>query len=278
VPDVGESQSQHETLQGTSNLAGPYVKRVGRICAKYGFLAVSMVLFTASWGAPGSLGASEPPNAQAVPAFPRVGAIELLDNDRGRVWDVFYPPGMPTAMHRHESDFVGVELVDSLLKLTTPDGKIEVVPARRGEMYLLPKGSTHIEEGVIGHPQRNAIIIELKNTEAPAHPMGTGVPNGSPHGLPNGFAAIGAQMVVDAAQVRIWNASWPHGAKAKAFFQSRDLFLVPIGVGILSITSAAEPARLLPVADGQVVFLRAGQVRSIQSMHGTLRAAVVEVK
>src|SRR5579885_2798326 len=91
-----------------------------------------------------------------VPALPRPGATEIFDNARGRVWDVIYPPGMSTGMHRHPSDFVGVELVDTLLKVTTPDGKEHINPIHRGEIYMLPGGTTHIEETVVGHPQRNS--------------------------------------------------------------------------------------------------------------------------
>ncbi|MDE1940435.1 MAG: hypothetical protein KGI68_15540, partial [Alphaproteobacteria bacterium] len=124
-----------------------------------------------------------------VPALPRPGATEIFDTARGRVWDVTYPPGMSTGMHRHPSDFVGVELVDTLLKVTTPDGKVRISPIHRGEIYMLPKGLTHIEENVIGQPQRNSILIELKD--------------GGPHAYdnrgnaPTGFAALGAKQMAD---------------------------------------------------------------------------------
>src|SRR5471032_2751704 len=58
-----------------------------------------------------------------VPALPRPGAALILENSRGRAWDVLYPPGLPTSMHRHPSDFVGVELTTSFLKVTQTDGK-----------------------------------------------------------------------------------------------------------------------------------------------------------
>ncbi|MBN9553224.1 MAG: hypothetical protein J0H61_00890, partial [Alphaproteobacteria bacterium] len=135
-----------------------------------------------------------------VSALPRPGATQILDNNRGRVWDVIYPPGMATGMHRHATDFVGVELVETMLKVTTPDGKERVSPIHRGQIYMLPKGLTHIEENVIGAPQRNSILIELKD--------------GGPHDYPGngqapaGFMAAGAQKVADNPRVILWDATF----------------------------------------------------------------------
>jgi len=205
-----------------------------------------------------------------VPALPRPGATQILDNERGTVWDVIYPPGMSTGMHRHPVDFVGIELVDTMLKVTTPDGQVHVNPVRRGQIYMLPKGLTHIEENVIGHPQRNSILIELK--DAGPHDY-----RNSGH-APAGFTADSAKKTADNARVILWDASWPAGAAGKSFFQSHDMFLVPMDPGVLTITSGDEPAKTLPVAGGQVVFLPGGHTRTIQSSEGTVRAAVVELK
>jgi len=205
-----------------------------------------------------------------VSALPRPGATEILDNDRGRVWDVIYPPGMSTGMHRHPTDFVGVELVDTLLKVTTPDGVERVNPIHRGQIYMLPKGLTHIEENVIGRPQRNTILIELK--DAGPHSYDN-------HGeAPSGFGALGQKQVADNPRVILWDAHWASGEPGKAFFQSHDLFLVPIDAGTLSVTSPDDAAKTLPLAGGQVVFLQGGHVRTIQAAEGNVRAAVVELK
>ncbi len=216
------------------------------------------------------LKAQDQSNLKIVPALPRPGATEILDNDRGRVWDVIYPPGMPTGMHRHASDFVGVELVNTQLKVTTPDGKVRVAPIHRGQIYMLPKGLTHIEENVIGQPQRNSILIELKDGGPHLYP--------NPGHEPDGFAADGAKKVADNPRVTLWDTHWRQGGPAQSFFQNRDIFLVPIDAGVLSITSPDEPTQTLPLAGGQVVFLAGGHVRAIQSTKGTVRAAVVELK
>ena len=204
-----------------------------------------------------------------VSALPRPGATQILDNNRGTVWDVIYPPGMSTGMHRHPTDFVGVELVETMLKVTTPDGQEHINPIHRGQIYMLPKGLTHIEENVIGNPQRNSILIELKD----------GGPHDYPNGgqAPSGFAADGAKKVTDNARVTLWDASWKAGAAGKSFFQSHDMFLVPMDPGVLSITGD-EPGKSLPVAGGQVVFLPGGHTRTIESTKGSIRVAVVELK
>ena len=41
------------------------------------------------------------------PPFPRTNATKLLENDRINVWDIVWPKGQPTALHRHIYDQVG---------------------------------------------------------------------------------------------------------------------------------------------------------------------------
>jgi len=199
-----------------------------------------------------------------VPALPRPGATEILDNARGRVWDVIYPPGMPTGMHRHPTDFVGVELVDTMLKVTTPDGKASTNPIHRGTIYMLRQGLTHIEESVVGQPQRNSILIELKGERPDAKPAAPG------------FSA--GKKITDNERVMLWDASWAAGQPAQSFAQPHDIFLVPIDAGVLEITAPGEAVQTLPLSGGMVVFLPASAQRSIRSTLGTVRAAVVELK
>ena len=214
---------------------------------------------------------ASPMASAIVPALPRPGAMLLMENGRGTVWDVIYPPGVPTAMHRHGADFVGVELVASRLKITTVDGEVHVSDVAHGDMYMLPKGLTRIEAGLAGYPQPNAILIELKDTPA--------TPSPNPTSASTGFRAKAARVAVDNTRLTIWDASWLAGDVGQPFFQSRDIFLVPIDPGVLAIASDDEPPRTLPVAGGQVVFLRrGGHVRTIRSVGGAVRAAVIELK
>jgi hypothetical protein len=206
-----------------------------------------------------------------VPALPRPGAAMILDNDRGRAWDVLYPPGLPTGMHRHPSDFVGVELADSYLKVTTPDGQSKTNPIKRGTIYMLPKGLTHEEEGVAGHNQRNTILIELKDSAQHDY--------ANRSKAPTGFAPPAvAKKVADNARVILWDVSWAPNAATPAFFQSKDMFIVPLDPGTLKVSSPDEPTQSYPLAAGQAIFLKGGHARAIQSTDGNVRAAVVELK
>ena len=129
-------------------------------------------------------------SAQApVPALPRAGAIELLDNARGTAWDVIYPPGIPTPLHRHDRDFVGVELVAATVQITDASG-VHMVELPRGAMYMRRRGTIHVELGPVGKPQRNSMIVELKDGPSPAYPASPGAP-------PAGFVTQGTHNAVD---------------------------------------------------------------------------------
>jgi uncharacterized protein YjlB len=226
-------------------------------------IAALMAAFSAPLAAQEMVG-----NFKLVSALPRPGATQILDNDRGRVWDVIYPPGMSTGMHRHPSDFLGIELVETLLKVTTPDGQEHINPVHRGNIYMLPKGLTHVEEGMVGHPQRNSILIELKDA-APRNYKNIG-------NAPDGFAAEGAKKMADNNRVILWDVNFAKGAATKPFFQSRDMFLVPEEAGTLTI--GGDEAKILPVANGQIVFLPGGHTRTIQAGDAAVRVGVAELK
>jgi hypothetical protein len=49
--------------------------------------------------------------------------------------------------------------------------------------------------------------------------------------------------------------SWVPQEAGSLNFQARDIFLVPIDTGMLSIASDDEPAKDMPLAGGQVLFL-----------------------
>src|SRR6185503_6104730 len=47
---------------------------------------------------------------------------QLVDNERGTVWDSTWIKGKPTS-HQNKFDQVTVELADASVRITTPDGK-----------------------------------------------------------------------------------------------------------------------------------------------------------
>ena len=89
------------------------------------------------------------PSAQVAlpPPFPRANATKLLDTDRITVWDIVWPKGQPTAMHRHVYDQVGTYYARGGRLITTPDGAARATITEVGSLSTTRKGTTHIEEG-----------------------------------------------------------------------------------------------------------------------------------
>ena len=103
------------------------------------------------------------------PAFPRAGATKLLENERVVVWDVTWPKGQATPLHRHIHDMTGVYIAPGNRMITAEDGSKRPVTTAAGGIVWQLKGVTHIEEGTSDEPLR-AIMIELKQDA----PVGTG--------------------------------------------------------------------------------------------------------
>ena len=78
------------------------------------------------------------------PPFPRTNATRLLDNERINVWDIVWPQGQPTALHRHIYDQVGTYYARGGRKITTPDGESRTNMTEVGSLSTTRKGTTHI--------------------------------------------------------------------------------------------------------------------------------------
>src|SRR5205823_7491175 len=66
------------------------------------------------------------------PPFPRANATKLLETDRIAVWDIVWPKGQPTAMHRHVYDQVGTYYASGGRLITTPDGATRAIVTEVG--------------------------------------------------------------------------------------------------------------------------------------------------
>jgi hypothetical protein len=231
-------------------------------------MTVAMVLagFALSQAAPARSAAADYP-----PAFPRAGASQLLDNAWGAVWDVIYPPGQPTPMHRRQFDFVGVELADSSVTTTTPEGVRKDFPTKHGESYFLPRGTTHIEETPAGSPPRHAVIIDLKDgVPAAAAPERTPV---------SVFPGEAAQKVTESPRVVLWDYAWPARPRKVGAVLTRNTFIVIVdGGGELTGVGPDGKPQVQSVAAGQVLFRPAGATLSEAATKGAVRAIVVELK
>jgi quercetin dioxygenase-like cupin family protein len=107
-------------------------------------------------------------NAHYPPPFPRKGAVKVLENCRVIVWNVTWPKGHWSAVHRHDRDAVIVTLAGGTVETMTPDGKTKLLSDQAGHVTFFPKGVIHKEMG-LSNPPRHAIVIELKPPRAGCH-------------------------------------------------------------------------------------------------------------
>ena len=94
-------------------------------------------------------------------AFPRAGAVKLLENDRLIAWDFTWKPGQTVPRHADYLDFVTVFLEGGRIRSIAEQGGTKDTTRRAGEVvYSLHSPDPHTEEAVEGSPR--AVIIELK--------------------------------------------------------------------------------------------------------------------
>jgi quercetin dioxygenase-like cupin family protein len=86
----------------------------------------------------------------------------VLENDRVRVRDVTFPPGvLETGMHTHEFAHVGVILTKGALMFSEPGGKREKVEFDTGSVGFREANVTH-QVGNPGTSPMRVIEVELK--------------------------------------------------------------------------------------------------------------------
>jgi hypothetical protein len=86
----------------------------------------------------------------------------VLENDRVRVRDVTFPPGvLDTGMHTHEYAHVGVILTPGTLVFTDPAGRTERVEFKGGSVGFRDANATH-QVGNPGTAPMRVIEVELK--------------------------------------------------------------------------------------------------------------------
>ena len=102
------------------------------------------------------------PTTEGVPGmFPRVGAVELFETDRIRVWDAEWRPGERIGRHLHYIETAAVFLNDGMIR--TIENGVPNPPSTRktGDVVISPPIKVpHEEEQVEGTPR--AIWVEFK--------------------------------------------------------------------------------------------------------------------
>jgi quercetin dioxygenase-like cupin family protein len=97
-----------------------------------------------------------------------VGSKVLFENDRVRVWEMRLAPGEESAIHRHELDYLLVQVTgDRVAAVPEPDTEgpfdeyleADLVP---GAAVFIPRGGVETARNV-GTQPFHEIIIELKD-------------------------------------------------------------------------------------------------------------------
>jgi len=134
------------------------------------------------------------------PAYPRAGAVKILDNDRVQVWNIAWLKGQPSPLHRHLYDLVGVYYEPGDRMIISTEGAKRPVSTKAWDIAFQKEGITHIEEGTSDAPLR-AVFVEMKQ----AGPYGTDVSSGDAPA----FSGTGATQKLDNERVTVWEFMQP---------------------------------------------------------------------
>ena len=134
------------------------------------------------------------PATNLPPAYPRAGAVKILDNDRVQVWNIAWLKGQPSPLHRHLYDLVGVYYEPGDRMIISPEGAKRPVSTKAWDIAFQRAGVTHIEEGVSESPLRS-VFVEMKQPG----PYGSGASGGDPV-----FTGEGATQKLDNERVTVW--------------------------------------------------------------------------
>jgi hypothetical protein len=204
------------------------------------------------------------------PPFPRANARKLLDTDRITVWDIVWPKGQPTAMHRHVYDQVGTYYASGGRLITAPDGTRRAIITEVGSLSTTRKGTTHIEEGNTDPPLR-AVFIELKRETA------SGLPDADVGGPPP-FPRAGGTQILDDDRVTAWDYLWASGSGGLRYRPARETVIVWLGAGTVRITQHGDAATESDVKAGTMHHLPAGSDETVEIVSGSPRAILFQLK
>jgi hypothetical protein len=203
------------------------------------------------------------------PAFPRPTATKVFETDRIVVWDIVWPKGYATPMHRHVYDQVGTYYQTGGRTITTPDGTSRSTMTQVGGLSTTRKGTTHIEEGATDPPLR-AVFIEMKKE------TGSGQPE-QVSGPPPIFTS-GAKPLLDDNRVVVWDYTWTPGGPAVRTPFTRDTVVVWLGTGTLRMTPERGAPQAVEVMPGTVRRYTRGDVESVEVLAGSPRSMIFSFK
>jgi hypothetical protein len=194
----------------------------------------------------------------------------LLDTDRIAVWDMVWPRGEPSPLHRHVHDQVGTYYVSGGRKIVSLDGteRSSVTPV--GALSTTGKGTTHVEEGTTDPPLR-AVFIELKHEAASGQAEATA-------DVKPLFPRGGARTLLDNERVAIWDYTWHAGDPAVTYVHPRDTVVVWLAPGTIRVTPRNGTPTVINAVAGQTAYKTRGTVESLEVVEGSPRAFSFELK
>ncbi len=203
------------------------------------------------------------------PPFPRTNATKLFENNRINVWNIVWPKGQPTALHRHIYDQVGTYYARGGRTITTPDGEKRSNMTEVGNLSNTKKGTTHIEEGNTDPPLQ-AVFIELKQDKPSGMaPADVGAP---------AFPREGAKQVQDDDRVVVWDATWAAGSPGFKYRAARETVVIWLGDGTLRVTTGSGSASTSAVKSGTMRHLDRGAGETLEMASGSPRVLFFELK
>ena len=200
------------------------------------------------------------------PPFPRPNATKLLETQQIVVWDIVWPKGQPTAMHRHPHDQVGTYYARGGRVITQPDGTRRENMTEVGNLSTTRKGTTHIEEGATDPPLR-AVFIELLQDKGPAAPAAD----------TSAVSRSGAKQVLDDDRVTVWDGAWKSGAGGLKYHASRDTVMVFLDTGKLRSSGSGSPV-VSDVKAGTMRFLPHDATETLDVIEGAPRTMFFQIK
>ena len=216
------------------------------------------------------LAASVVAGAQTYPpAFPRPTAKKLFESDSIVVWDIVWPKGYATPLHRHVYDQVGTYYATGGRIITTPDGEKRSSTTPVGNLSTTKRGTTHIEEGATDPPLR-AVFIEMKKDDGSGRPEAAAT-------TPAPWVRDGAKALLDEARVVVWDYTWKPGAPAATTY-TRDTVAVWLSAGKIRVTPQGGAASVMDVAPGHVKRYVRGAVETVEVLDGAPREMIFAFK
>ena len=94
------------------------------------------------------------------PAWPRPGAVKVLENDRVIAWNYSWIQGRPAPTHFHVHQQVVAYRTDGAIKTIAPDGKATTDEHKAGEIRFTEPDRLHSEQWDSG--RMSAVVLELK--------------------------------------------------------------------------------------------------------------------